>query len=203
MRAPVTHDVLLEKESRASVGAMSHHHVATLLLAWAKDPQEQDELSVAELLVNAGEQFALANEHVHALRAYRRASQCEAPTSPDARGFMIGALLHLGHTQEAEELSAQLRRARPGTAVTYHLVGEAWEAAGDLNRANHWLTRGVILAEQQGARGQWAMLLLARWRVRDALGLPADDYDEAALHILQENNADHLRQDQGADPARP
>ena len=53
-------------------------------------------------------------------------------TSPNARGFMVQALLDLGHTREAEQVSEGLRRGRPATPETYHLVGEAWEAVGDL-----------------------------------------------------------------------
>lgn len=57
MRAPVTWEVLQDKESRASTGAVSHHRVATQLVAWAQHPHDQDEISAADLWVAAGEQF--------------------------------------------------------------------------------------------------------------------------------------------------
>lgn len=194
MRAPVTHEALEETAALASTGATGHRQLAMQLLAWAERPHEQDEFSIADLLVSAGEHFALAQDHASALEAYTRAFESEVPTSPDARGFMIHALLDLGRTHEAEELSEQLRRSRPATAVTYHLVGETWEGAGDLDRANRWLTRGVLLAEQQGAQMEWAMLLIGRLWVRQTLGFPPDDYNEAALQILHDSNAGRLRE---------
>ena len=112
---------------------------------WIGAYHERDEMPVADLLVGAGERFALADEHASALDAYQRAAERPETTSPDARGYVVQALLDLGRTKEAEQVSAELRRNRPATAVTYHLVGEAWEAAGKLNEANRWLTRGVLL----------------------------------------------------------
>lgn len=191
MRAPLTDEVLEEKVARASAaGAEGHRQLAAQLLAWAEHPHERDEVSTADLLVSAGEQFALAKDHARALDAYRAGAAGEVATSPDPRGFMVQALLDLGRTREAQELSEELRRTRPATPETYHLVGEAWEAAGDLDSANRWLTRGVLLAESQGDQMAWAMLLLGRLRVRRALGFPPDDYDQAALDIVQDSIGD-------------
>lgn len=193
MRAPVTREVLQDKESRASIGAVSHHQVATQLAAWATHPHDRDEVPVAEVWVAAGEQFALGGEHTHALHAYQRAAQCKVATIPDARGFVIKAFLDLGQTDQAQEASDQLRRARPATAATYHLVGETWEEAGDLSQANQWLTRGVILAERHREVADVGLLLVARLRVRDGLGFAPDDYDDIAIDILM-NNAGELLQ---------
>ncbi len=184
MRAPVTREVLQDKESLASTGAVTHHRVAAQLVAWATHPHDRDEVSVADLWVEAGEQFALAGEHTQALDAYQRAAGCAVATSPDARGFVIKALLDLGRTDQAQEASDLLRRARPATAVTYHLVGETWEAVGDLNQANQWLTRGVILAQHHDDLPDMALLLVARLRVREALGFPPDDYDQDAMDLM-------------------
>jgi len=207
MRTPVTDEVLEERIARASAaGARGHRQLAAQLLAWVEHPQDRDEVSTADLLVGAGEQFALAGDHARALDAYRAAADCEVSTSPDARGFMVQALLDLGHTREAEQVSEELRRGRPATPETYQLVGEAWEAVGDLNRANRWLTRGVLLAESQADMTAWAMLLLGRLRVRRAVGFPPDDHDQMALDILQGSLADHgVPQDREdfTDPAMP
>ena len=91
MRAPVTHEALDEKATLASTGTTGHRRLAMQLLAWAEHPHEQDEFSIADLLVRAGEEFALAQDHASALEAYTRAFESEVPTSPDARGFMIQA----------------------------------------------------------------------------------------------------------------
>lgn len=189
MRAPLTEEALEEKAARAA-GTGGHRDLARQMLDWAEHPHERDEVPVVDLLVGAGEQFALAEEHASALDAYQRAAEREEATSPDARGFVVQALLDLDRTTEAEQASTQLRRSRPATAMTYHLVGEAWEAAGRLDEANRWLTRGVLLAEEQDAQMDWATLLIGRLRVRRALGFPPDDYDEAALQIVAESRAE-------------
>jgi hypothetical protein len=119
---------------------------------------------------------------------------------------MVQALLDLGHTREAEQVSEELRRVRPAAPETYLLVGEAWEAVGDLDRATRWLTRGVLLAESQADPTAWAMLLLGRLRVRGAVGFPPDDYDQMALDVLQDRLADHGVPEDGedfTDPATP
>lgn len=194
MRVPLTEEVLEEQAARASAaGAAGHRELARQLLAWAQHPQERDEVTVADLLVCAGEQFALLEDHASALDAYLAAAEAEVATSPDARGFVVQALLDLGRRSEAEQASEELRRSRPVTAVTYHLVGEAWESAGELDKANRWLTRGVLLAESQGAQMDWAMLLIGRLRVRRALGFPPDAYDEAALQMVEESSAERAR----------
>ena len=198
MRAPLTEEAVEEKAARAA-GTGGHGDLARQMLAWADHPHERDEVPGADLLVGAGEQFALAEDHASALDAYRRAARCEEVTSPDARGFVVQALLDLGRPAEAEQVSEELRRSRPSTAATYHLVGEAWEAAGKLDEANRWLTRGALLAEQQDAQMDWAILLIGRLRVRRALGFPPDDYDEAALQIVAESHAEFANDAQ--DPA--
>ena len=204
MRTPLTDEVVEEKIARASAaGPTGHRQLAAQLLAWVEHPQDRDEVSTADLLVGAGEQFALAGDHARALDAYRAAAECEVATSPDARGFMVQALLDLGHTREAEQVSEELRRVRPATPETYQLVGEAWEAVGDLNRANRWLTRGLMLAESQADPTAWAMLLLARLRIRRAVGFPPDDHDQMALDILQDSLADHGVPQDGEDFTDP
>ncbi len=207
MRTPLTDEVLEEKIARASAaGVTGHRQLAAQLLAWVEHPRDRDEVSTADLLVGAGEQFALAGDHARALDAYRAAADCEEATIPDARGYMVQALLELGHNREAEQVSEELRRRRPATPETYHFVGEAWEAVGDLNRANRWLTRGVMLAESQADPTAWAMLLLGRLRVRRAMGFPPDDHDHMALEILQGSLADHRVPPDGedlTDPATP
>ena len=94
MRAPLTEQVLDERAARAA-GTGDHRDLARQMLAWAEHPHERDEVPVADLLVSAGEQFALADEHANALDAYQRAAERPETTSPDARGFVVQALLDL------------------------------------------------------------------------------------------------------------
>lgn len=111
--------------------------------------------------------------------------------------------MHLGRLEQAHELCDQLRRARPTSPTTYHLVGEAWEKTGDLNQANQWLTRGALLAEHQRAPRAIALLLIARLRVRNALGLPPDDYDNTAVNVLPYRSTEDLPQPKWARPGHP
>lgn len=190
MRRPLTVEVLEGKIAHAgATGAAGHRELAAQLQSYADEPHEDDELSPANLLVGVGEQLSLAGDQEAALDAYQRAVAAGTPTSPDARAFVVRALLDLGRRAEAEQLSELVRRSRPPTSETYLFMGEAWEVAGELDQANRWLTRGALLAQEQQARSEWVMLVLGRLRVRRALGFPPDDFDEAAAAVMAESRA--------------
>lgn len=157
MRAPLTEELLDEKAARAA-GAGGHRDLARQMLAWADHPHERDEVPVADLLVGAGEQFALAEEYASALEAYLRAAERPEVTSPDARGFVVQALLDLGRTSEAEQAAEELRRSRPNTAATYHLVRPrpvlTAFAAGRTDAALRWRCRAAFATKFVGVEAQ-------------------------------------------------
>lgn len=196
MRPPLTFDSVIDRAAQVS-GEAGHRKLAANLLGWAAEPIEGDEVPVAYLLLEAGEQLDLAGDAEAALEAYRASAARPETTVPDARAFVVHTLVGLGRVEEAEELSEQLRRSRPADAQTYELVGETWEAAGELDRANRWFTRGLMLAEEQQERGTFAVLLISRRRVRRAIGFPPDGYDEAAEDLMMEALAERLGERDG------
>ncbi len=187
----------------ASAGGARHQELAARLLAWAaEEPPDEDELSPADLLVGAGEQLALGDDHAGALDAFQAAADRPERTHPDARGFVVRALVDLGRIAEAQDVSEQLRRSRPEHAVTYAYVGEVWEEAGELDRAHRWFTRGLLLAERTRDHTSYALLLISRLRVRESLGFPPDRDDEIAAAMIRESLARSAAADERRDTPR-
>jgi hypothetical protein len=186
MREPLTiedlDDLMMQAPGQGEAG---HRELAAQLLAWAEDPQDDDTMSVADLLVRAGEQLQFADDIEGAMDAYRAAADRPETTVPDARAYLVHMLLELGQVAEAEVLSEQLRKSRPQAAATYDFVGETWEVAGELDRANRWMTRGMMLAQEQRDQMAFLMLAVGRLRVRRAIGFPPDIYDEMAAEGMR------------------
>lgn len=61
-------------EPNPNPGRWGSRERAAVVVVWAEHPHERDEVTVADLLVGAGEQFALAGDHDSALEAYTRAA---------------------------------------------------------------------------------------------------------------------------------
>ena len=76
----------------------AHRAAAAEYEAWAAEPHPDDEVSVASLLVSAGEQLALGDDMEGALALYQRAVNDGGHSVPDSRCYLIGALLQLGGT---------------------------------------------------------------------------------------------------------
>ena len=74
-RRPLTEDDVEERMWSASRGdrQRAHRAAAAEYEAWAAEPHPDDEVSVASLLVSAGEQLALAEDLEGALALYERA----------------------------------------------------------------------------------------------------------------------------------
>ncbi|MFP5345571.1 MAG: SEC-C metal-binding domain-containing protein, partial [Actinomycetes bacterium] len=143
--------------------------------------QPDDEVTRAELMVEAGQQLALVGDHESALTAYRGAVETGEEVVPDARCFVFSALLTLGHREEAEQLNQELRRARLSQPAAFLFMGEHCEEAGLLDEANRWFTKGVLRWGREGKTAVGRVLIQSRWRVRKAIGFPPDEFDELAL----------------------
>lgn len=188
MRRPRTQDDLDATYSPGQTPEQSRA-VARQLEAWAAEgTRPGDEVNAAELLVFAGSQLSRVGDVQEALRVLRRAVATGEPVDPDVRCFLHHALLEVGDVDAARELAGQLRRERPSDVDVYLLLGEDYEVHGDLREAHRWLTLGVRRAlddvidgddasEDQVLR-QAAHLLVSRGRVRRALGMPTDEWDE-------------------------
>jgi tetratricopeptide (TPR) repeat protein len=164
--------------------------VAARLVAWAEEthPQDGEEVTPANLLVHAAEQLSQAGDHDRALELFRRAVSAEGDVLPDVRCHLHHGLIAAGDVAGARRLAEEVRRSRPTDPDVYQLIGEDYEAAGDLAEANRWMNLGLRCLVGQAEEGDEAlsgfaavMLLAARRRVRRALGFPPDEFDDSPL----------------------
>lgn len=181
-RGPLTQDDVDDIELSGE-GPVDHPASAARWEAMAADPHPQDEVSAADLLVHAGEHWAYADEPERALACFRQAIDDGHPVAPDTRCYLLHGLLGCGLREEAVELASAVRAERPKDPDVYGFMGEAFEAHGDLQSATRWFTTGMFRAmrDDDVAESAVTMLIWGRQRVREAQGLPPDDFDEVAL----------------------
>ena len=186
MRGPLTQDDVDELYARARTPEQ-HRAAAAQLASWAGEVHpEDDEVSPASLLVDAGEQLSRIGDHDAALELFRRATVAQGDVLPDVRCYLHHGLLAVGDVAGARRLADELRRERPADGDVYLFIGEDHELAGDLREAHRWLTMGLLRMLSRVEQGdelavsRAAGLVRARSRVRRALELPVDEYDELA-----------------------
>jgi predicted Zn-dependent protease len=190
VRRPLTSDQVEELYARARTPEQ-HRATAEKLAAWAEEarPDDQD-VSPASLLVSAGEHLTEAGDPEGAVALFRRAVATGQHVPPDVRCYLHGGLLRVGDTGAARRIAEELRRERPVDGDVYLFLGENHELAGDLREAHRWLTMGArraiddVEAGDDRAAEDAAGLLMARLRVRHALDLPLDEYDELVASAL-------------------
>lgn len=83
--------------------------------AWANEPHPDDEVSVAALLVHAGEALEVTDDVEGALAYFERAVADGGEVAPDARCYVIGALLGLGRHDEADAATAAFMQSGHAT----------------------------------------------------------------------------------------
>jgi hypothetical protein len=178
---------------------------------WAGDPQPGDAEDVGTLLVQASEAWVRAGEHERAVDAARRAVDTGDEVLPDARCFLVDALLAAGRLEAADDLAGELRRTHGGDTLALLFLGESYEENGHPAKAHRWFTMGLTAAERHGdPTGAVPSLLAARYRVRRDLELPYDeldeDYADTVVDGLEADGVDvtaavaALRQEDGSNP---
>ena len=175
-------------------GRTDQRAAAPPLTDWAKEVHPDDvDITPASLLVSAGEQLSRAGDHPAALDAFRRAVAGGGDVPPDVRCYLHQGLLEVGDVGAARSLADELRRERPAYGDVYRLIAENYEPAGDLGEAHRWLTMGLLRMvaqvedEDDPAADDAAGLAAGRYRVRRALELPLDEYDEMVEHAWAED----------------
>jgi hypothetical protein len=138
----------------------------------------------AEAFLRAGEQWLLADEPGEAVTGFRRAMADGGPVFTDPRIPLARAFFQLGRQAEAQALITQVRTEGPVDPATCDLVAELLVEQSDLAAALEWATAGVELCLGAGREGrerddesELRLLLRLRYRIRNDLGLPEDDYD--------------------------
>lgn len=148
---------------------------------------EHGSRSWIELTVTLAEHRGMLGQHETAIGLFEDVRDADVPTEPSIEAYLLVAHLAAGHDDAAAELERELRARSRHTDLgeDYHWVGEAYEEAGRLKEALRWFTMANrdIDPEDLDELEPWA--LYGRRRVRQALDLPPDAYDEAAA-LLQE-----------------
>jgi hypothetical protein len=151
----------------------------------------------AEAFLRAGEQWLLADDPAAAASGFRLALADGGPVFVDPRVPLSRALFQLGKTAEAQELISKLKAEGRRDPRLCDLVAEVLVERSDLPGALDWATAGVELCLQGTAErddhgspappgpadagddsAELRLLLSLRYRIRNDLGLPEDDYDK-------------------------
>jgi hypothetical protein len=160
-----------------------NHKRAAVKMATLATNAPANGMSRAEAHLRAGEQWLLADEPAAAVVEFRAAIEHGGPTFADPRIQLARAAFAMGEDNQAGAIIAELAgedrsRSDPRTC---DLVAELLSEQGDLNGALDWATEGVQACLRGGDDdedcAEMQLLLRLRYRLRNDLGLPEDDYD--------------------------
>lgn len=187
MRGPLTYDDV--EDLVVAESPQEHEAAAQQLTRWAQETHPDDGVSPAGLLAAAAEHHEQRGDTEQELEALRAAVSAEGDAPPDTRVWLHEALVRRGRLEEAQQVAAEIRRSRPCDADVYDLVGQAYEAAGELETANRWFTMGLtrLSRREPGTVDDHGLrrLALSRSRVRRELGHPPDETDALAQQQLE------------------
>ena len=152
----------------------------------------------SEAYIRAGEQWLLADDPAAAVNGFMRAIADGGPASVDPRIPLARALFQLGRGAEAEGYINALAAEPPHDARMCDLLAELLVEQSDLVGALGWANAGIELClgwtpapvsqgrevtpigpitEVPGDENELRLLLSLRFRIRNDMGLPEDDYD--------------------------
>ena len=152
----------------------------------------------SEAYIRAGEQWLLADDPAAAVNGFMRAIADGGPASVDPRIPLARALFQLGRGAEAEDYINALAAEPPHDARMCDLLAELLVEQSDLVGALGWANAGIELClgwtpapvsqgrevtpigpitEVPGDENELRLLLSLRFRIRNDMSLPEDDYD--------------------------
>ena len=176
-----------------------HRAAAEQMINLAASGTQTVEFPRSEAYLRAGEQWLLADEPAAAAQGFRRALEDGGPAFVDPRVPLARALFLMDKPAEAESLIRQIEKEKPSDPRIYDLVAELLMERSDLTGALRWATTGVglclgrlgagwdsdapalapgpVISTANGDPTELRLLLTLRYRIRNDLGLPEDDYD--------------------------
>ncbi len=152
----------------------------------------------SEAYIRAGEQWLLADDPAAAVHGFRRAIADGGPASVDPRIPLARALFQLGRSAEADAYVSALAAEPPRDARMCDQLAELLVEQSDLVGALGWANAGIELClgrtpgpvsngsevspagsvtQVPGDENELRLLLSLRFRIRNDMGLPEDDYD--------------------------
>ncbi len=160
-----------------------HRAAAERMAALAASAEQTEAMPRAEALVRAGEQWLLADEPDAAAQGFRAAMADGGRVEVDPRAPLCRALFQLGQGDDARALIGTMRSEGRADPRACDVITELLVEQGDLAGALDWATAGVELilqgAGEQGGRSYAGLndLLRLRYRIRNDMRLPEDEYD--------------------------
>ena len=134
----------------------------------------------ASLLVAAGEHWQMRGEYDEARRCFQQAVEDGGESRSDPIANLLSVALDEGDESAVQGYDSELRqlaRHDDVSSTTCHLVAEAYEQHGHLRLALRWCNIPFTHDEPEDDAFDH-LLLMARRRVRAALGLAPDQLDE-------------------------
>jgi hypothetical protein len=168
-------------ESEAAVTG-DHRRAAEFMTMLASSGAQASSLPRAEAFIRAGEQWLLADDPAAAARQFRQAIADGGPVEVDPRVHLSRACYQLGQSDDAQELISNLRSEGITNPRTCEVLAELLFEQGDLESALECATVGVELiltSTQTGPEPYPGLknLLRIRYRIRNDMRLPEDEYD--------------------------
>jgi len=175
-----------------------HEAAAERMNVLAVTGTQSESMPRAEAFVRAGEQWLLADNPGAAANGFRMAIADGGPVDVDPRVSLCRALFLLGHRDDAYAMIAKLRSEGRASARACDMLTELLVEQSDLPAALDWATTGVELllrdsggsaglgndgwpgddAHDAAAQSGLRDLLRLRYRIRNDLRLPEDEYDK-------------------------
>ena len=171
-----------------------HNAAAERMTALAASGEQTESMPRAEAFVRAGEQWLLADNPIAAARGFEMAIADGGPVDVDPRVPLCRALFQLGNSGGAYAIIDELQSQGRSDPRACELVTELLVEQSDLPAALDWATAGVELILQGAGRSAPGSadgastarsytyagldeLLRIRYRIRNDLRLPEDEYD--------------------------
>jgi len=170
-----------------------HRSAAERMIELAQTGVQTESMPRAEAFIRAGEQWLLADNPDAAANGFRMAIADGGPVDVDPRVPLCRALFQLGRRDEAYALVSQLKSEGRADPRACDMITEMLVEQSDLRAALDWATTGVELILQGAGQQQRSAdraagrsadsyaalpdLLRLRYRIRNDLRLPEDEYD--------------------------
>lgn len=170
-------DLLVELESTVPIEERAERMEAE---AQRLEPGEHGR---ASLLMAAGEHWQLRGEYDEAHRTFEAAQADGGESAVEPVVAFLGLALERRDTEAAARHRDALRalaKADRLAAYDYLQIGETYEINDELREAHRWFTMPLTYADPDDEDLD-VYCLLARLRVREALGLPRDRFDQIAV----------------------
>lgn len=156
-----------------------HEAAAERMSELAATGTQSESMPRAEAFVRAGEQWLLADNPGAAASGFRMAIADGGPVDVDPRVPLCRALFLLGNEDQAYALIGELKLEGKASARACDMLTELLLEQSDLPAALDWATTGVeLLLGEPVAQSGLRDLLRLRYRIRNDLRLPEDEYDK-------------------------